>query len=472
MDELNLPTFLTEKQRIALRHVHERRTTKEIAARMNIAPGSVDRIIKTAMRTLGMSDRRAAADFLAEFEKVFPSAIADSWDQYRADAALRAKQIEQAPLGAIFEPERDFLVIDPAGDATDQEAAKADTMRQLHAEALRKIRRFESVAARLDNQMGWQGITALCERLIQALDRPTEEIPDHLGNLYSATLELGSFAEMDRSIRAGDTSYASPLDSEVRRPLDDALRGLAPWLRSFPTVRRLDDEAGQFLMPPLGLKPSAAIIEIAGQSRLINSEDAKILGGLVEAARRGELLGAKAERRGYLSARNMVVAVAGLLGGLVLDAYASQSPLIQKAATFAAQAETAISEIVSELPVDIRSVIELIVSENRKPAIPAKGPKRASGASPPLRSDGGGIQVKGSLVNSDGKWFFLGMESNTLVPALESNVPWDILDLTRQYEVLGRLYLYGSQLMGFTLDEVLHDYAPPEPSRPRKQRLF
>ena len=59
---------LTDKQRECLRLVYDHLSSKEIAPRLKVEPGTVDQYIKAAMRTLGVSDRRAAARMLAEHE--------------------------------------------------------------------------------------------------------------------------------------------------------------------------------------------------------------------------------------------------------------------------------------------------------------------------------------------------------------------------------------------------------------------
>lgn len=59
---------LTEQQRACLRMVYAHMTSKEIAPRLGIEPGSVDQHIKAAMRILGVSERRTAARMLAEHE--------------------------------------------------------------------------------------------------------------------------------------------------------------------------------------------------------------------------------------------------------------------------------------------------------------------------------------------------------------------------------------------------------------------
>jgi DNA-binding CsgD family transcriptional regulator len=59
---------LTDKQRACLRLVYAHMSSKEIAPRLGVEPGTVDQYIKAAMRTLGVADRRAAARMLAEHE--------------------------------------------------------------------------------------------------------------------------------------------------------------------------------------------------------------------------------------------------------------------------------------------------------------------------------------------------------------------------------------------------------------------
>ena len=59
---------LTDKQRACLRLVYAHMSSKEIAPKLGVEPGTVDQYVKAAMRILGVSDRRAAAKMLAEHE--------------------------------------------------------------------------------------------------------------------------------------------------------------------------------------------------------------------------------------------------------------------------------------------------------------------------------------------------------------------------------------------------------------------
>lgn len=78
---------LTEQQRVCLRLVFAHLTSKEIAPQLGIEPGSVDQHIKTAMRILGVADRRSAARMLAEYEGLGPPALAMREEQRAFDAA-------------------------------------------------------------------------------------------------------------------------------------------------------------------------------------------------------------------------------------------------------------------------------------------------------------------------------------------------------------------------------------------------
>ena len=80
---------LTDKQRECLRLVYAHLSSKEIAQRLGVEPGTVDQYVKAAMRILGVSDRRAAARMLADYEggeALRPAALALQEEQTPFDA--------------------------------------------------------------------------------------------------------------------------------------------------------------------------------------------------------------------------------------------------------------------------------------------------------------------------------------------------------------------------------------------------
>lgn len=60
---------LTERERAYLRLVYNAMSSKEIALRYRVEPGTVDKALKSAMAKLGTSSRRTAARMLADAEQ-------------------------------------------------------------------------------------------------------------------------------------------------------------------------------------------------------------------------------------------------------------------------------------------------------------------------------------------------------------------------------------------------------------------
>ncbi|WP_242416492.1 DNA-directed RNA polymerase subunit alpha C-terminal domain-containing protein [Sphingomonas panni] len=276
----------------------------------------------------------------------------------------------QAPAGEMFTSAGDRLAIDPAiGILSDREAGASPMSVQLQASIRRKLQTLSPIASRLGNQQGWQDLAPLCDRLTQLLERPGLEIPDVLGSLYGAALELGSYVEMDAAARNDPQSAVDALDPSAARPLQDVLTGMAPWLRRFPTIRELDDEAGRFLVAQSSAKASREAFAAAAETNLIREADADLLRRLLDAGDRGDFVGSKASRRGVISAKNLILTAALFVGGGVWDGavseYAAHSVVARRAGAMLVKAENAILEIVAEMPADVRSAIRHVMTRTR-----------------------------------------------------------------------------------------------------------
>lgn len=113
---------LTDKQRECLRLVYAHLSSKEIAPRLRIEPGTVDQYIKAAMRTLGVSERRAAARMLAEHEAqtarplVYqPLDIAQIGEPAMFVASFEGRQAPSG--GAMREEQAKFEILPPTPPA-------------------------------------------------------------------------------------------------------------------------------------------------------------------------------------------------------------------------------------------------------------------------------------------------------------------------------------------------------------------
>lgn len=294
------------------------------------------------------------------------------------DPAYTLVRTPQARAGEMFRDTDDGLAIDPsAGDQSDREAGASPVSVQLQESVRVKLEALTPIASRLGNQEGWQDLAPLCRRLADLLDRPGGQVPDVLGALYSAALELGSYAEMDDAARKDPRSAVDALDPSAARPLQDVLTGLAPWLRRFPTVRELDDDAGRFLIAQSSSQASREAFAVAAETKLIENTDAALLNGLLDAGDRGGFVGGKAGRRGILSARNLVLAAAALVVNGVWDGavseYAGHSIVSRRAGAMLVRAENAVIDIASQMPADVRTAIRRVMEQNR-PAEPPPSP--------------------------------------------------------------------------------------------------
>jgi hypothetical protein len=281
----------------------------------------------------------------------------------RLAGARHAAVLQQVKGGATFEPAGDRFSIVGLGDAPedDEAAAMRPMTMQMHGAVLDKAKAFAAMAIRLDNQVGWGGIGRSAATLVELLDRPTARIPEVLGYLYPAALEMGSFVEMDQRLTAASDGYAAPLDAETRRPLDDLLRSLAPWLRSFPSVREFDEDAGRFLVAATELRPTFDVVDAARDAELLAARDLEIFRQLGDAATRGMFMGGKAGGVIKRSAMNLAIAASLFAAHFMVDAvnsdFATTSPLTHKAGQFLVRGEKAIEQLAREMAPDLRMAI-------------------------------------------------------------------------------------------------------------------
>jgi DNA-binding CsgD family transcriptional regulator len=127
---------LTEQQRRCLRLVFAHLTSKEISPHLGMEPASVDQQIKSAVRVLGASDRRAAARMLAEYEgrehlahrssriaadpepAMFTTPAVDEWEPNRHDSS-EAVAKERAAFDAPLPARRPALPLPIGGGEPD-----------------------------------------------------------------------------------------------------------------------------------------------------------------------------------------------------------------------------------------------------------------------------------------------------------------------------------------------------------------
>lgn len=286
-------------------------------------------------------------------------------DAERIQAALEA--LERDPLGARFSPVGGHLVIDALGAQSDIEAANRGEVIQLHEQVRRRSASVAEIASELGQQHGWEDLEEVIRRFIYVINRPTDEIPHHIGELWSEAVELGSFLELDEKIRRErPLTNMSPLDPVSQRKLASLVRVTAPWVRLFPTARNLDEQSGSFLSRTDLFTSAVEIVGAAGNVDLLSTSDRAILQGLIGAADRGELQGQKARSRSVASARNLtisaILAVSSFYGGSISNEFAAHSKLTQKIGLLLANTVKPAEDILLDMAPDIRFALESIRS--------------------------------------------------------------------------------------------------------------
>jgi DNA-binding CsgD family transcriptional regulator len=281
--------------------------------------------------------------------------------------AKSVREIPQVKLGTTFRPGSEKLEISIEADENDKSVACDPLTKQLHQESRRKLQVFAEATKGLNNQYGWSRAEEVSRRFIGLLDRVTEDIPEVIGLVYSAALELGSFLELDNQLRSGEISYAESLRPEVRRPLEDLVKTVAPWVRRFPSAREIDNETGEFLSQIVLVSHARSATDSALRYELIAEEVADVVHGLLEAGTLKGSVSQKSSTRGVLSARNMAVAAATAATSTWLGTAGSElvpkSVLAQRAAGFLASAEAPIVELFKNLPTDIQLAINMLINE-------------------------------------------------------------------------------------------------------------
>lgn len=198
-------------------------------------------------------------------------------------------------------------------------------------------------------------------------------------------MELGSFIELDQQLISDPQSFAAPLDPEMRRPLSDLVRNLAPWLRSFPSIREADDQASQFLARSAELKPTFEVVDAASHHALLTNIELEVFRQLKNSAERGQFLGQKAGGRAKRSASNLIIETVKFAGaffiGAVSSDYATASPLVHRVGHFLVSAEESIESLLAEFPQDLQFSIRDFIEKMplKDPPIPSRPPEIISG---------------------------------------------------------------------------------------------
>jgi hypothetical protein len=285
-----------------------------------------------------------------------------------------AKRLEQSPLGAEFEQREDYFAIASAAYQSDHEAAADPITRQLHSQIQLKARELASRTLRLSNAPGWQALPDVSQRLQKLVNQDLRRVVEQIGVLWAELVSLGSFVEQDDEIRETIDTSIDGLASDVRRSLVDVIQTTGPWLRRFPSARKLDDEHASFQMQRDALPPAREMLTAVKQGEIVRGEDVAVVDDALNA---GEHIGhqsGKARSYGIFSVRNVTFGAVGLVAAGLAEGFfkdigeevAKHSHLAKRSVVFLLKSEEVLLRFLDDLPADIRAAVRTLIDDLKK----------------------------------------------------------------------------------------------------------
>lgn len=280
-------------------------------------------------------------------------------------------EARQTDIGARWVERGDHFSIDASGVISDKIIADETITRQLHEGVRRRAREFLPIAQRLDNSIGWAGISSAAQRFEAIISSDTSALIDCLGSAYDSLLEVASFLDQDAELIREPGAAANPLEPDIRRALRNLVRTAAPWLRRFPTIVALDDECKAFFTDPRFIAPATGFLDVAATKKLISASDTELVTAVLRAGKREPLQAQKARTRGVHTVRNLAIAsasiVAGFLSASISSDFATKSELVSRAGSALAEAEEHIELLAEDLQDDLRIALRDLIRQLRAP---------------------------------------------------------------------------------------------------------
>ncbi len=183
----------------------------------------------------------------------------------------------------------------------------------------------EARGQRYSNTPIWRELAKEVRRLAEIAALEPQELVSKLSDAYDASLYLGGRLDLDDRIRAGQSEDPA-LDLDVRGDLAHLVRLAAPWLRNFPSIRKLDDLAAVSLTDFADTASATRVIETAAQDHAIGPDDEQAMRTLAQASDDPEFVGRKARRRLVGGAGNLALSLAVTEAELQADALDLSNP--------------------------------------------------------------------------------------------------------------------------------------------------
>ena len=322
-------------------------------------------------------------DLWAKGPDVVNAWIAERLAEIDGRVDLEAEKIAvETGAGATIVIEGDQAVLRPVSTTGDKDTADDPVAQQLHAELLKALPALIDQTARCGNREGWVGIDTTAHEYARYVQQGLPEMAGSVARFWNLSSKLGRYIDQDDRLRAGDPSFAEPLDTDVRRAILDALDPGAPLVRRFPTGLTLDEDHLRWKQPQERSIISIQMLQSAKQQQILHGPSAD---QIIDTHLVGQNQGIQAAKsrswagrltRAFMLAVIIYATPAGhFVNGVATKAgeqFAERSELVRRFTDFLLQQESRIIELTQDLPPDIAAKIrEIIRRLHNQPPTPS-----------------------------------------------------------------------------------------------------
>jgi hypothetical protein len=263
-----------------------------------------------------------------------------------------AGRVDQGPQGAGISRGRDGA-LDFASPMTP--ADQATTTVPFFEHRLSEIRRHAAVldelAAPMADQPGWHGLAHAARLTRNLLNQPSEEIAREIAQLWILSTCLAAHIERNEDARSGHLALSAPLDPNLLQAVREFVFVAGPWVRRFPSGRRLDDLAREQEYPPEHVEPTIEFFRRLREADLVRDDDARAIWIALDSARNVSVPAAKARTWAIGTVANIAVAMVKELA-MVPDGEQNEGAEdVNASAELAGRIEQVIRESEAELPI-------------------------------------------------------------------------------------------------------------------------
>lgn len=347
-------------------------TTATISRWMQAASAPANADDYVALRAV-LAEAAANAEHLPALDAAFARARARTGlDPVAVAQARDILQNSRAPAGATWvSHDGGPATIDTSPAATDMEAAAQPAVAERHENLKPKLRTLlRTLGDRLANYRGWEDLRPSIEALDGIVDCPTADLPGRIVSLYDAMVSVASFIDQDNAIAGDAASLFEKLPPDIRRALGDVVATGAPWVRTFPTARATDEEAGSFLTRAELFEPLREFLDLSRREKLIAESAVDRIVAELKVADRGGFQAQKAGNRAFGTVRNLINFAGRTIFAVYLGAVSGEvqrlgSPLATNAAQVFVQGEAAIRRLIDSLPADYRAAVDMALAASK-----------------------------------------------------------------------------------------------------------